>query len=267
MLNQTHRLYIFTGKGGVGKTSLAMAFTKHLQNAGVNVKYNCFYQNPESILEEKLDLPRIDMRVEKSAEVYIGKKLNSTTIASWIMKTHFFQSLFQMIPGLGHMILLGHLIELLEKDPSLVIVLDSPASGHALTMFESSTNFKKIFKTGLLVRDIDRMHAFLKNPSHLKTHVVTLATELALSEAVDLKFELDNNLQDTDAHCNIIINDSFKRFFDIHQVEESLLPDFLKQKIELEKNILDGFKTLPHIDRPNTVEIIQELSHLVGELV
>ena len=45
-----HRLYIITGKGGVGKTTLAMALTKHLQNANYNVKYNCFHQNPEKIL-------------------------------------------------------------------------------------------------------------------------------------------------------------------------------------------------------------------------
>jgi anion-transporting ArsA/GET3 family ATPase len=152
-----HRLYIFTGKGGVGKTTLAMAFTKFLESKKINVKYNCFHQNPETSLESALALPTINIKIESSAEVYIGRKLNSTTIAAWIMKTHFFKALFQMIPGLGHMILLGHLIDELEKDPTLVIVLDSPASGHALTMFESTSNFKTIFKTGLVVKDIDRM--------------------------------------------------------------------------------------------------------------
>ena len=35
----TYRFYIFTGKGGVGKTTAAMAFTKHLQNNSKKVKY------------------------------------------------------------------------------------------------------------------------------------------------------------------------------------------------------------------------------------
>ena len=52
-----HRLYIFTGKGGVGKTSIAMAFTKYLVNKGINAKYNCFHQNPEKNLEVALNLP------------------------------------------------------------------------------------------------------------------------------------------------------------------------------------------------------------------
>ena len=205
--------------------------------------------------------------MEESAEMYIGRKLNSATIASWIMKTHFFKSLFQMIPGLGHMILLGHLIDELEKDPSLVIVLDSPASGHALTMFESSSNFKNIFKTGLIVKDIDKMQDFLNGPNNLKTHIITLATELSLAEADDLKNELENNLPETEAHTDIIINDSFKKFFEVHAVNESILPDFLKQKIDLEKEIIKKHYTLPHVDKDDSIKIILELTHYMEGLI
>lgn len=261
------RLYIFTGKGGVGKTTLAMAFTKYLEKTGVNVKYNCFHQNPEKELEKAIALPTIEINTDKSAEIYIGRKLNSTTVASWIMKTHFFKSLFQMIPGLGHMILFGHLIDELQKDPSLVIVLDSPASGHALTMFESTSNFKAIFKSGLVVKDIDRMQTFLSGPDNLKTHVVTLATELSLSEALDLKNELDNNLPDTEAHTDLLVNDSFKKFFDLHNINESELPPFLAQKVELEKKIVSQYLTLPHIDNDKIPEVVMELSTMMGGLV
>lgn len=263
----SHRLYIFTGKGGVGKTTLAMAFTKYLQKKGVNVKYNCFHQNPEKELQAAIALPTIEIDIDKSAEIYIGRKLNSTTIASWIMKTHFFKSLFQMIPGLGHMILFGHLIDELEKDPSLVVVLDSPASGHALTMFESTSNFKTIFKSGLVVKDIDRMQNFLSGENNLKTHVVTLATELSLSEALDLKNELDNNLPDTQAHTDLLVNDSFKKFFELKQVDEKELPPFLAQKIELEKNIVSQYNTLPHIDHDDMPKIVMDLSAMMEGLV
>ncbi len=262
-----HRLYIFTGKGGVGKTTLAMAFTKHLQSTGVNVKYNCFHQHPEKELEKAVDLPTLEFSIEKSAETYIGRKLNSTTIASWIMKTHFFKSLFQMIPGLGHMILFGNLIDELENDPTLVIVLDSPSSGHALTMFESTSNFKAIFKSGLVVKDIDRMQNFLSGADNLKTHIITLATELSLSEALDLKNELDNNLPDTEAHTDLLVNDSFKKFFELNNIDEKTLPPFLTQKTELEKNIISQHFTLPHIDNDDTPKVVMMLSKMMEGLI
>ncbi|MDO9182580.1 MAG: ArsA-related P-loop ATPase [Bacteriovorax sp.] len=262
-----HRLYIITGKGGVGKTTISMAFTKYLQQQGINAKYNCFHQTPEIELIKKLNLPTIQISIESSAETYIGRKLNSTTIASWIMKTHFFKSLFQMIPGLGHMILLGHLISELEEDPSLVIVLDSPASGHALTMFESTSNFKKIFSSGLVVKDIDKMQTFLKGPNNLKTHVITLATELSLTEALDLKNELDNNLPDTEAHCDLVVNNSFQKFFEYNKVDFKLLPPFLTQKVALEENIVKKHFTLPYIDQDNIVKIVTDLSLLMEGLV
>jgi arsenite-transporting ATPase len=267
MLPINKRLYIFTGKGGVGKTTLAMAATKYLQKNKVNVKYNCFHQGPEHALEVAISLPTLEMSIESSAEIYIGRKLNSPLIASWIMKTHFFKSLFQMVPGLGHMILFGFLIDELERDPSLVIVLDSPASGHALTMFESTSNFKAIFKNGLVVNDIEKMQKFLSGENNLKTFVVTLATELALSEALDLKNELDNNLPDTEAHTQLVVNDSFLKFFEMNGVKESELPPFLIQKLALEKNIVSQHFTLPHIDNRDMPKTVMDLSVLMKELI
>ncbi|AUN99625.1 hypothetical protein DOM21_02700 [Bacteriovorax stolpii] len=257
------RLYILTGKGGVGKTSLAMAMTKHLESTGHNVKYNSFYQEPERTLWKKLALPVLDIDLNTSAEIYIGRKLNSKTIASWIMKTHFFKSLFQMIPGLGHMILLGHILDELDKNPDLVIVLDSPASGHALTMFESSSNFKKIFRAGLIVKDIEKMHTFLSRPGHLKTLIVSLATELAINEARDLQNELANS-NGPDLNVELMVNDSYLKYLKDNQIDEKDLPDFLKNKIELEKEIIGNIKSLPHIDESEQVGVIEELAPHMG---
>lgn len=261
------RLYIFTGKGGVGKTSLAMAMTKHLESKGLRTQYNSFFQDPERSLWKSLNLPVLDIDLATSAEIYIGRKLNSKTIASWIMKTHFFKSLFQMIPGLGHMILLGHIIDELEKNPDLVVVLDSPASGHALTMFESSSNFKKIFRAGMIVKDIDKMHAFLGGEKALKTVIVSLATELAMNEAKDLKKELETHTNGPNLNVNVVVNDSFLQYLKDNKIEESLLPDFLKNRIDLEKSILHGETVLPHIDEKKMDEIIMKLAPMMEKLI
>lgn len=266
-MTATKRLYIFTGKGGVGKTSLAMAMTKNLESRGVRVLYNSFYQDPERSLWDKLSLPVFDLNLYTSAEIYIGRKLKSTTIASWIMKTHFFKSLFQMIPGLGHMILLGHILDELEKNPELTVVLDSPASGHALTMFESASNFKKIFRAGLIVKDIERMHSLLSLPNFLKTIVVSLPTELAMNEASDLQRELKDNSGGPDFNTEVVVNDSYLQYLKENKVEESDLPEFLKIRINLEKDIIGNAKALAHIDESEPENIIKKLAPKMQELV
>lgn len=256
------RLFIFTGKGGVGKTSVALAYSLHLKKLGHKVKYNSFYLPPEKDLVEKLNVPMFNMSVEESAEIYIGNKLGSKTIATWIMATHFFKSLFQMIPGLGHMILLGHILKELELDPELIIVLDSPASGHALTMFESSSNFKRIFKTGLIVNDIEKMKLQLEDPHFLKTFIVALPNELAIAEANDVQ----NELGEVYKNLQIIINNSLVGFFNQNQLLFENLPDVINSKISIENQVLNGYFAIPHIPLNDFTEVVFEIEKNLGGL-
>lgn len=265
------RLIVITGKGGVGKTSVALALTKHLQEQfkGTDNKvcFNSFDQITNIDLCKKLEIPFFEMTPADSAEAYIGKKLGSKTVASWVMKTPFFKSLFNMIPGLGMVILMGHIIEKLEKDPNLTIVLDSPSSGHALTMFESSHNFKEMFGTGLIVEDINNMHKFLYEKQLLKTYIVCLPTLMAAQEGVELK----NSFQELEINrVELILNDFLHISKEIKDKEDQL-PEFLKTKINMEKEVEAEFKDqfqskLPHLSVNNEVEMIVQLSKMMEVL-
>ncbi len=267
MTNSLKRLYIVTGKGGVGKTTLSIALAKHLQSSGKKVLYNSFMETPDLPLLKKAGIECFDLKLHESAEIYIGRKLNSRTIASWIMKTHFFKSLFQMIPGLSHMIFLGHIIDELEKNPDLTIVLDSPASGHALTMFESSSNFKKIFRAGLIVKDIERMHRFMADKLNVRTIIVSLATELSIAEAQDLERELTAQFVDMELNLKRVINDSFLEYVREEKIDENELPDFLKLKINFEKEHNHQIFALPHFSETNDINLLDKIAPKLGELV
>lgn len=230
-----HRLYIITGKGGVGKTTLSLSLAKKLTEDGKKVLYNSFDQEDQSELCSELSTPSLHLELEKSAEIYMGKKLGSEIVASWIMKTPFFKSLFNMIPGLGHMILLGHVIDLLEADPELTIILDSPSSGHAMTMFESSHNFKEIFGSGLLVEDINRMHRFIYGEGTLKNYIVSLPTKMALNEAKEVK---DHLAELNFANTEVLINDCLSPLLS----DKEDLPEFLQIKNSLEKDVIEEYK-------------------------
>lgn len=255
----------------MGKTTLAMALTKALKDQGHNVLYNCFDQPLNTSLSKSIDLPHFLLEMHSSAKEYIAKKLGSETIAGWILKTPFFSSLFNMLPGLGHMILLGHIINKLEEDPTLKIVLDSPSSGHALTMFESPINFKEMFRTGLIVEDIERMEKFIHNHERMKVVVTALPTQMAIQESMDL----EQSLKDRKVHNFVhVLNDVLTTSPSLEGAEESDLPEFLKKKLDLEKELFktlqdkDHWTILPHFSEEDPSLIVKDAADYIrkGEI-
>ena len=260
-----HRLYIFAGKGGVGKTSLSLAFTQYLlENEKRNVLYTFFEQNHSSHLFQKLNIPYRKITAIDSIGAYMERKIGSKIVAKTILKTPFFKSLFHVIPGISYISLLGEIVNTLKKDTELTMVLDPPATGHILTMFASLENFKEIFGKGIFAKDIEQINTFIATKNFLKISVIALPSEMALKEAVELKSSLTNYCHD---NIDFIVNDSLLQS---HELEKEKLPDFLCEKIELEKAVLKNISAtalLPHIFSNNVENVIKKLSSKMEKLV
>lgn len=238
------RLHFVTGKGGVGKTVMALALCLNLKEQSKKVLYINIQDLPEKEVMTALGVEVWPLSTLESAKIYIGRKLGSSTIAEWIMKTPFFKSLFHMLPSLGHLIILGHIIERLEKEPDLHLVFDSPSSGHVLGLFEATNNYKSMFKSGLIVEDINRMEKFLTEKGNVLVHIISLPTQMALQEGVELEQELRERMN---APIKTTINDCYSLCPEL-QGEVENLPEVLQRKIQLEKEILAQFKfdQIPH---------------------
>lgn len=224
----------------------------------MKVKYNSFDQNPSKTLCRKLKVPYLEIGLNDSTKEYITTKVKSKIVASWIMKTPFFNALYNMLPGLGYMISLGHLIDQLKSDPELIIVCDTPSTGHVTTLFESPQNFKKIFKKGLIADDIHLMEKYIYNKNFLKIVISTLPGLMTIHEAMDLKRFLQGyKLKNID----LVMNNSF---LTIDDLKMDKLPNFLKNKLKIEKNVLKKYNnqiitTLPHIISHQKLEVIEGL--------
>jgi arsenite-transporting ATPase len=267
------RLYIFTGKGGVGKTTLSRSFVKFLvahdheavyltfrnQSIGENQHHTNTETTREGIRQLSLDL-------EDCARSYIEKRLNSRMIASWIVKTPFFRALINMVPGFSYLIYLGKILEMGKDNPRLIIVLDAPASGHALTMVESTSNFQQIFESGVIFEDTMKMLSKLNDPAYTKMHVVSLPSLMSWQEAQELKLGLKER---TPVEVDITINNYLYQL-----VEQNItdLPPGLKEKALNEKRLVDEHARevqciLPHSlsTTPSQIEadLVGSLSKLI----
>lgn len=267
MGNSDKRFYVVTGKGGVGKTTLALALTKHLIAQGRQAKYICFENQVGDDFLASQGIPFEELQLIYTIEKYIARKLKSATLASWVVKAPFFKALLQMVPGFSYLIFLGYILDdELKPNPDLTVVLDSPASGHAITMFEACYNFKDIFQVGVLVDDINKMLTYVYESQILRVLVTALPTQMAMHEAQDLKKHLNGlNIKDT----LLIVNNCLSKIAQLEE-EEKNYPPFLKTKLQLEEEVLNQYKSeinafLPHSTSIEYGKIIEDLvPHMKG---
>lgn len=239
-MSRSKRLYIITGKGGVGKTTIALALTKHLNSKGVKARYLNFttstlvdleHDIQEVRLAKSMGIPHCALKLKDTAVEFVGRKLKSQTVGSWVVKTPFFKALLSMIPGFNYLLYLGKTLDMLKNDPELVLVLDSPSSGHALTMLEATKNFGEIFQTGILFDETQRMIGYLYADGFTQINILSLPTLMAANEAIELEKELASAAP---ISSKVFCNNSFKEMQGIDKLE---LPPFLEAKFNAEKEI------------------------------
>ena len=266
------RLYIFTGKGGVGKTTLSRAFVKDLMNAGQPALYLTFKN--QSMTEKSSPsedrnvggIREIHLDLEDCARGYVEKRLGSRMIANWILKAPFFRALINMVPGFSYLIFLGKILEMGKENPNLTIVLDAPASGHALTMVESTSNFGEIFGSGIVFDDTVKMLAKLNDPEYTKIHVVSLPSLMSWQEATELRASLKTR---TPVEVDITINNYL---FPLVESQLESLPTGLKEKALNEQKLIEQNRekilcVLPHSTENTQLQIEKGLEDQLRNLI
>jgi anion-transporting ArsA/GET3 family ATPase len=270
--------YLFTGKGGVGKTILSLSFSHYLQRQGYKVIYTYFKQSSllkqDDIFDQgdaiarELGLEVLPLDLEESVEGYITQKMGSKLIAKGIVKAPFFRALINMIPGFNYLIYLGRILQEIkdakDKGEKLIIVLDSPSSGHALTMLEATGNFQKIFQSGIIFDDTKKMLKMLSEKNFAQVEIVTIPTQLAMTEGHELSAEIKKLVG---LEQKMLINNCYTLIDDIAQPG---IPPFLQKKLANEKQVfcdeVSAIK-LPFSLEQQTTSIVQDLLPHMENLV
>ncbi len=75
-----------------------------------------------------------------------------------------------------------------------LVVLDAPATGHALAMLGSPGTFGRIARVGPIAGQAERVRALLRDPRRSSYLAVTQGTEMAISETLELQERLREQL-------------------------------------------------------------------------
>ena len=121
-------------------------------------------------------------------------------------------------------------------------------------------NYRRIFGRGVLVDDIDKINDFLFDEHLVSFQIVSVPTELALEESIELKESL-TKLGFLD--IEITLNDCLYLTSAIREhIEE--LPEFLKNKVALQTSLFHKFQEhikhqVSHVTDADNLSVIESV--------
>lgn len=207
------KFILVSGKGGSGKSMLALALAHRLTKEGKRVwlvelgrkKDQAFTRLPELVglkngshEPTEVKLPKSPLKIylsvlnpTRSLTEYVDLKLPTAGLAGILLNNKVTASFLEVVPGLPDLVSLGKLWFSLEHpDPIIgpdVVVLDAPATGHAIALIKSPANFKRITRMGPIYRDASLMTDFFSDPEKAAIALTTLPEEMSLQETKELK--------------------------------------------------------------------------------
>ena len=199
------RLVFVSGKGGVGKTTVALALGFAAARRGLRtIVCEVAHQERFSRLmgregvgyeetEIADNLNAISLDQQHTLEEWVSYQLPSKTLASMLYRSGIFQHLTSAAPGIKELVTIGKIWELAQlhrktKDarPYDFVVVDSPATGHGLGMLRAPRTFGDIARVGPIRHQADRIHEFIVSD---KTGVVAVALpeEMPVNETLEYR--------------------------------------------------------------------------------
>jgi anion-transporting ArsA/GET3 family ATPase len=253
-------LIVVTGKGGVGKSTIACALGLLAARQGrrtIVVEVGERQQLP-SLLDSQ-------QSAEPGQEIELAKRLWSLSIdpdrvlADWLralggrvsarvlMSSSTFQYFVAAAPGAREILSMVRVLELTEERRSAdsgrrdgraatnggrdgrsatngqrghgaydLVILDAPATGHALAMLSSPQTFAALARVGPIANQSRSVGELLEDPLRSGYLAVAQGTEMAVSETLALRSRLRDQLdRELDA---VVVNGALPRRFDEHEL-------------------------------------------------
>lgn len=202
------RLVLITGKGGVGKTTVSAALALVAARSGKRTVI-CEIEGPSAVgpllggrAASHAPMPIGDgvhlavLSADDGLRAYLADKIRLPGIVDLVFKQQAVSRFFRAAPAFAEMGLLYAIHRLLEERDSKGqprwdnVIVDLPASGHAVGMLEAPFIGKKIFLAGPVRTLCESMESMLLDQELTTCAVVTLPEELPVNEALELAAKL-----------------------------------------------------------------------------
>ncbi|HLI61085.1 MAG TPA: ArsA-related P-loop ATPase [Solirubrobacteraceae bacterium] len=201
------RLIFVTGKGGVGKSTVAAALGLRAARAGRRTIVaelarqdgvrRTFAQPGGTFEEVELaeDLYTISVDPESAMEEYLRVKTGA--LGQALGSSRLFQAFAMATPGMRELLSVGKVYELAQftrhtggADPYDLVIVDSPAAGHGIGILRTPRTFAEIARVGPIAGTAQRIAATVSDPGFTAIVAVCVAEEMPVNETLWLRDQL-----------------------------------------------------------------------------
>jgi anion-transporting ArsA/GET3 family ATPase len=208
-LLRDRRLLYVTGKGGVGKTTVAASLGMAAAEAGrrtivcevadqdrVSRAFRREGVVPETEVRLADNLWAITIDPSRALEEWLAKQVGGAGLKV-LARSSAFQYFVAAAPGAKELITIAKVWELTQ--PSRwdsrnrtydLVVVDAPASGHGLAMLTTPRTFGEIARVGPIRRQAFKVRDLLADPEQTGYVAVALPEEMPVNETLELERRL-----------------------------------------------------------------------------
>jgi anion-transporting ArsA/GET3 family ATPase len=215
-------LLVVTGKGGVGKTTLATALgllaaergrRTIVVEVGAQGRLPALFGLPQPSPGAEIELQRglwnLSLDPDRALLEWLqalGGRVSGRILAS----SGTFQYFAAAAPGAKELVSMVKIWELTQGKRWRgrgrgydLVVLDAPATGHALGMLHSPRTFGAIARVGPIAGQAQRLRELLEDPARSGYLAIAQGTEMAITETLELQDRLHRQLG-RDLHAVVV---------------------------------------------------------------
>jgi anion-transporting ArsA/GET3 family ATPase len=203
------RLLFVTGKGGVGKSTVALALGLAAARRGKRAiiceiasqehASRVFHRNEVGYHEVEIadDLFAISIDPDEAMREYVLLQVKVKAMRDLLFRTKIFTYLAAATPGLRELVTIGKIWELALDErkvkrgrPYDLVIVDAPATGHGIGFLETPRTFARIAKVGPMNAQANALDSFICNHRRTGVVLVSLPEEMPVNESAQLEERL-----------------------------------------------------------------------------
>jgi anion-transporting ArsA/GET3 family ATPase len=208
------RLLFVTGKGGVGKTTVAAALGLLASEQGLRTlvcevepkgdlsfAYECG-PTPFQGREVAANLKAMSMDTEASLREYLHHVAKVPVLGRISPVARAFDFIATAAPGIREILTMGKLCFEVRENHYDLVVVDASATGHVVGQLAAPTGINELVRVGVVRSQTEWMLEILRDPEQTGVVLVTTPEEMPVSEAIDLAGRL---AEETPVHLACVI--------------------------------------------------------------